>query len=319
MKKLIAVLLASLMLASLLAGCGATKMEADLGYAEAPMENGNYGYVTDELYDSTLGRDPVDSEDYEDSKTASHPQAVTDRKLIRKININAETEDLDGLLAAIDAKVAFLGGYTESRNVYTGSRYSDRTNRRYANLTIRIPKDKLDEFVSHVQDESNVISSNETTDDVTLSYVATQSRMTALQKEEARLLELIDKAANLSELLELEKRLTEVRTELEQVTSQLLLYDNLVDYGTITLSISEVQELTPVEEPGFFTRITTGFTNSLSNLWTFLKELAIFLVVALPYLLPVALVAMAVILIIRRSIRKRRKDRKQPPFKTEEA
>jgi hypothetical protein len=132
-------------------------------------------------------------------------------------------------------------------------------------------------------------------------------------------LELIDKAANLTELLELEKRLTEVRTELEQVTSQLLLYDNLVDYGTISLSISEVQELTPVEEPGFFTRITTGFTNSLSNLWTFLKELAIFLVVALPYLLPVAVVALTVVLLIRRSVRKRRSARKQPPFKTEEA
>ena len=317
MKKLIAVLLASLMLASLLAGCGATKMEADLGYAEAPMENGNYGYVTDEIYDSTISKDQSAAEDHTDEKVQS--QTVTDRKLIRRITINAETEDLDALLAAIDAKVSFLGGYTESRNVYTGSRYSDRTNRRYANLTLRIPKDKLDEFVSHMQDESNVTSSNETSDDVTLTYVATKSRMTALQKEEARLLELIDKAANLSELLELEKRLTEVRTELEQVTSQLLLYDNLVDYGTITLSISEVQELTPVEEPGFFTRITTGFTGSLRNLWTFLKELAIFLVVALPYLLPVAVVALTVVLLIRRSVRKRRNARKQPPFKTEEA
>lgn len=317
MKKLIAVLLALLMLASLLAGCGASKMEADMGYAEAPMENGNYGYVTDEIYDSTISKDQSAAEDNTDEKVQS--QTVTDRKLIRRITINAETEDLDALLAAIDAKVSFLGGYTESRNVYTGSRYSDRANRRYANLTLRIPKDKLDEFVSHMQDESNVTSSNETSDDVTLTYVATKSRMTALQKEEARLLELIDKAANLSELLELEKRLTEVRTELEQVTSQLLLYDNLVDYGTISLSISEVQELTPVEKPGFFKRITTGFTNSLDNLWTFLKELVIFLVVASPYLLPVAVVALTVVLLIRRSVRKRRKARKQPPFKTEEA
>ena len=318
MKKLIAVLLASLMLASLLAGCGATKMEADMGYAEAPMENGNLGYVTDEIYDSTMSKDPSASEDYAE-EVPDKPQTVTDRKLIRRITINAETEDLDTLLAAIDAKVSFLGGYTESRNVYTGSRYSDRANRRYANLTLRIPKDKLDEFVSHMQDESNVTSSNETSDDVTLTYVATKSRMTALQKEEARLLELIDKAANLSELLELEKRLTEVRTELEQVTSQLLLYDNLVDYGTISLSISEVQELTPVDEPGFWTRISTGFVGSLRNLWTFLKELAIFLVVALPYLLPVAVVALTVVLLIRRSVRKRRNARKQPPFKTEEA
>ena len=315
MKKLIAVLLALLMVASVLAGCG--KMATDKSYAEAPMENGSSGYITDELYDSALSRDPVDYEDDSESKTESPTQVVTDRKLIRKININAETEDLDSLLAAIDAKVAFLGGYTQSRNVYTGSRYTDRNNHRYANLTLRIPKDKLDEFVVHIQGESNVTSTNETSDDVTLSYVATQSRMIALQKEEARLLELIDKAANLTELLELEKRLTEVRTDLEQVTSQLLLYDNLVDYGTVTLSISEVQELTPVDKPGFFNRITTGFGNSLSNLWTFLKELVIFLVVASPYLLPVAVVALTVVLLVRRSVRKRRNTRKQPPFKAE--
>lgn len=312
-KKLIAVFLAALMLSSLLAGCGAGKMAADTGYAEAPMENGSYDYVTEDIYDS-LNKSEYDTADQAETK----PQADTGRKLIRRININAETENMDGLLAVIDSKVAALGGYIESREVYTGSRYSSYTTSRRANLTVRIPKDKLDEFVSHVGNESNVTSSNETSDDVTLSYVATKSRMTALQKEEARLLELIDKAANLTELLELEKRLTEVRTELEQVTSQLLVYDNLVDYGTVTLSISEVQELTPVEKPGFWTRIATGFMNSLRNLWNFLKELAIFLVVSLPYLLPFGLIALMVVLIIRHSIRKRRKAKKQPPFNTEE-
>ena len=311
-KKLIAVFLAALMLSSLLAGCGASKMTADMGYAEAPMENGSYDYVTDEdIYDSVTA-------DKAESDTEIKPQTVTDRKLIRRININAETENMDGLLAAIDSKVAALGGYIESREVYTGSRYSSYSTTRRANLTVRIPKDKLDEFVSHVGNESNVTSSNETSDDVTLSYVATKSRMTALQKEEARLLELIDKAANLTELLELEKRLTEVRTELEQVTSQLLLYDNLVDYGTVTLSISEVEVLTLTQEPGFWTRITDGFMNSLRNLWTFLKELAIFLVVALPYMLPFGVIALVVVLIVRHSIRKRRKAKKQPPFKTED-
>jgi Flp pilus assembly protein TadB len=173
--------------------------------------------------------------------------------------------------------------------------------------------------VTHVGSESNVTSTNETSDDVTLSYVATQSRMTALQKEEARLLELIDKAANLTDLLELEKRLTQVRTELENVTSQLLLYDNLVDFGTVNVNVREVQKLTPVEEPGFWQRITTGFTESLENLWIFLQELAIFLVVASPYLVTIGAVAFVTVLIIRLSIRRKRaaKSKKQPPFNTE--
>ena len=312
MKKLIALLLTGLMLVSLLAGCAASKdMVAMDTETFAPMEN---GALADGIYDS-LSKDRLDT-DYEDS---SDKGGVTERKLIRKIYLSTETEDMDPLLAAIDSKVSALGGYMESREVYTGSRYASYDSRRHADLVIRIPKDKLDEFVAHVGKESNITSSNETSDDVTLTYVAVQSPMTALQKEEARLLELIDKAANLSELLELEKRLTEVRTDLENVTSQLLLYDNLVDFGTIEISISEVQKLTPVQEPGFFNRIGSGFMESLRNLWTFLKELAIFLVVASPYLVTIGAAAFVTVLIIRLSIRRKRaaKSKKQPPFNTE--
>ena len=309
MKKTLALLLSGLMLVSLLVGCGAASKDMVAMDSEsfAPMEN---GALADGIYES-LKREELDS-DYEDS--ADKAPSVTQRKLIRKIYLNTETEDMDALLSAIDIKVNALGGYMESREVYTGSRYSSYDSRRHADLVIRVPKDKLDEFVSHVGKESNITSSNETSDDVTLTYVAVQSRMTALQKEEARLLELIDKAANLSELLELEKRLTEVRTDLENVTSQLLLYDNLVDFGTIEVSISEVQKLTPVQEPGFFNRIGTGFMESLKNLWAFLKELAIFLVVASPYLVAIGVVAFVTVLIIRRSIRKRRaaRSKKQP-------
>lgn len=302
-KKLIALLLTSLMLVSLLAGCGAvSKNMAMDAESFAPMED---NALADGIYDSVIAnRDQFGKTDeVPDDKTPT----VTDRKLIRKISMKTETENMDALLAAIDSKVAALGGYMENRNVYTGSRYSSYSSNRSASLTIRIPKDKLDEFVAHVANESNVTSSNESSDDVTLTYVAVQSRMTALKKEEARLLELIDKAANLTELLELEKRLTEVRTDLENVTSQLLLYDNLVDYGTIDISIEEVQKLTPVAEPGFWTRIGTGFMESLRNLWSFLKELAIFLVVSLPYLLPIAAIVLVIVFSIRHSIRKKRK------------
>ena len=134
-----------------------------------------------------------------------------------------------------------------------------------------------------------------------------------------RLLELLAKADNMTDLLQIEQRLTEVRTELENVASRLRLYDNLVDFGTIEISISEVQKLTPVQEPGFFNRIGSGFMESLRNLWTFLKELAIFLVVASPYLVTIGAVAFVIVLIIRLSIRKKRakKKKKQPPFNTE--
>lgn len=310
MKKSFALLLSGILLLAFLAGCGATAKDAA---TRVPAENGAFA---EGIYDSvTLDKDLYEG-DYEAS--AGETPAITERKLIRNITLSTETEDLDTLLAAIDSKVAALGGYIENREVYTGSHYSSYRAARRATLTVRIPKDKLDIFVVHVSNESNVISSSESSDDVTLTYVSVQSRMVALQKEEARLLELIDKAANLTELLELEKRLTEVRTDLENVTSQLLLYDNLVDYGTISISIQEVQQLTPVEEPGFWSRISTGFMESLQNLWEFMKELTIFLVVILPYLIPTVLIVLAIVFLIRKAARKPSKNRsKKYPTNTQ--
>jgi hypothetical protein len=285
-RNLFASLLALLMMVSLLTAC--SKSSAGSAHnAAAPQKPGIY-------------------DDYEAASSA-----VTDRKLIRRIEMFAETRDLDTLLSDINGKVTELGGYVENRQVYTGSSYYGDADSRSATLTIRIPAEKLDGFVAHVEGNSNVTSTSESTEDVTLNYIAIESRMKALQAEETRLLELIDEAANLSELLELEKRLTEVRTELEKVTSQLRVYDNLVDYGTVELSITEVKELTPTEKPGFWTRLGNGFVTAMQNMWVFCQEFVIFMISAIPYLLPFAIIAVVIVVIIRASIRRMRKKRQE--------
>lgn len=283
-RKVLALAMAALIAATTLAGCAKSYSGSSSDMMEVAPNDGIY-----------------------DSSTSVSP-SVTDRKLIRRIALNTQTTNLDTMLTSLDEKVAQLGGYVESRDVHTGNEHN-----RYANLTVRIPAEKLDAFMEHVDDVSNVTSNSETAEDVTLNYVATESRMKALQAEEERLLALIDKADNLSELLQLEERLTEVRSELERVTSQLKLYDNLVDYGTVNLEISEVKEYTPTEEPGFWERISTGFANSMRNLGLILKELAIFFVCAIPYLLPLLGIGGIILLVM-----KLKKRKKQPPQENKE-
>ena len=100
-----------------------------------------------------------------------------------------------------------------------GSRY------RYADLTLRIPVEKLAEFTAAVNSLSNVVSSSRNTEDVTLQYVDTESRVKTLETERDRLLELMEQAETMSDLLEIESRLTEVRGELERYASQLKVLD----------------------------------------------------------------------------------------------
>lgn len=236
---------------------------------------------------------------YEDSPQNKESAGVEEnRKLIRTVNIDAETADLDTILSDLDAKLAEVGGYVQNKSVQNGRNGAVR----YATLTLRIPADKLDSFVGHVEGATNILSSSEKAEDVTLKYSATESRIKALETEEARLLELLAKAENLNDLLTLESKLADVREELETVKSQLKLYDSLVDYGTVNLTVTEVKEYTVVEEeePTAWERISTGFVNSLQGVWTILTELFIFLIVALPYLVIPAGIAVAVLLISRK-------------------
>ena len=235
------------------------------------------------------------------------------RKLIRTVNMEAETADLDAILADLDAKIAALGGYVQNKSVQNGRNSAAR----YATLTLRIPADKLDSFVDHVENATNILSSNEKAEDVTLKYAATESRIKALETEEARLLELLAKAENLNDLLTLESKLASVREELETVKSQLKLYDSLIDYGTLHLTITEVKEYTVVveEEPTAWERISTGFVSSLKGVWNILVELFIFLIVALPYLVIPAVIVIIVLMVRRK--RKVRYPKSTVPFPTQ--
>ena len=299
-RKTTAIVLSALFLLGLLAGCGA-KASND----RAPMEN---YYVSTEsagaIYDGAKN-------DVEMEMSSSSDAQLTDRKLIKTVELTTETEALDQLLSAITARVSELGGYVENQRVYNGSSYASYRSRS-ATMTIRIPADRLDEFVDHVAEKTNIVSRYAYIDDVTLTYVATESRMEALQAEHDRLLELMDKAEKLSDLLEVEARLTDVRYELENITSQLNVLKNRVNYGTVHLNVEEVVEYTPMEEETFWQRVSGGFMDSLEDIGNGVVDLTVFILANAPYILLIAVGVVVVVVVAKRSIRKKIKKSENP-------
>lgn len=221
------------------------------------------------------------------------------RKWIITVNMDVETEDLDTLLEDLDTRIREFEGYVEDQNLHNGSNYS--THRyRSANLTVRIPAQQVDAFTGSISGLANVTSQNLIREDITLQYSATANRVTALETEEARLLELLAEAETMADLLEIEARLTDVRYELENFASQLRLYDNQVDYATVYLYISEVQEYTPVEDPTFLERIQSTFSDSLEGLGDGVVDITVFLVGNSPYLLVFGLLAFVLFRLAKR-------------------
>ena len=308
MKKLTALLL-SLLLVLSLAACGGSSKATQA----APAMKADYAVVEEAAMEAPAAMATGGSNSLRSTAESGSTALPENRKWVITVNMDAETEDLDGLLAGLDAEIAALAGYVEDQEIYNGSSYASRRHRN-ASLTIRIPADRVEEFTAAVSGIANVVNTNVSRDDITLQYVDTESRVTALKTEEARLLELLAQAETMSDLLEIEARLSDVRYELESYSSRLRVYDNQVDYATIYLYISEVQEYTPVAEKTVWERIRDGFKSSIDGVSEGFVDFFVWVIANSPYLVVWAVVIAIGIFAVKKlpKVKIRKRNKKNP-------
>ncbi|MBE5852705.1 MAG: DUF4349 domain-containing protein [Lachnospiraceae bacterium] len=291
----------------LMTGCGAAKEEAAMTAAApaAIAEEAGSGYY---LYDNEMPTEEAIEEPAEAEKASEIKDPLADRKLITTMDVSAETEDMDILLYNIETWVSELGGYMEQTQIWNGSAY-DVYSSRSAYMTIRVPAEHLSAFVNRMAEQSNIVNQSKSVEDVTLSYVDLESRKKALLVEQERLLELLEMAESMEDILAIEDKLGEVRYELESMESQLRTYDNKINYSTIHLDITEVERLTPVQEETTWDKISNGLGESFYNVCNGIKNFFVGLIISIPYLVLIAVIIVIVIWVVTRIQKKNAKKR----------
>ena len=119
---------------------------------------------------------------------------------------------------------------------------------------------------------------------------------------------MLEMAATVEDMLAIEERLSDVRYEIESLTSSLMNMDNMVNYCTIDLYLNEVARLTPVSEQGqgYWQELGAGFKDTLRDIGDFFKGLFKWFIVALPVLIILAAIAVIIVFIVKKSVKKRR-------------
>lgn len=308
--KWVTALLTCVLALGVMAGCGtADSVVSDsAAFATNSAAGGSYESAAEEYYEyDSVGMDMGYSKEMASPEMESGSQLQesdaasqqSNRKLIRTVNMDVETKEFDAVMSTLEKRITELGGYIENMDTYNGSAYSGYRSSRSASLTARIPQDKLTVFLSEVSEISNVTRRSENVEDVTLDYVDLSSHKKTLQAEHDRLLELMEQAEYIEDIITIEQRLSQVQYQIESMESQLRTYDNKVDYGTVYLSVSEVQELTPVHEETVWERITGGFMEDLKKIGEGALEIVIWLLTHIPSLIVWALVITLFIVWIR--------------------
>lgn len=292
----------------LLTGCGAS------GGASKEMAVEEYAYDAE----APAENETMAAMAAPEAGAGEFPQASqSGRKLIRTFDMAIETKEFDAVLTGIQDKVRELGGYVENASLDSGSAYYGNDNR-YAHMTARIPSDQVDGFLENVKETANVTNISESTEDITLRYVDTESRKIALETERDRLIELLEKAETVEEMIAIESRLSQVRYELESYASQLRTFDNQIDYSTVTIQIREVErEIQPAKKT-FWEEVSGRFGDSLYGMGQGVRTFAVWFLGSSPYLLLWAAIIAAVSLVLRMFAKKRSMKRLFQAAKREE-
>ncbi|MCF0110193.1 MAG: DUF4349 domain-containing protein [Erysipelotrichaceae bacterium] len=296
MKKLITLLLAVL----LLCGCnGAMPSEAPAAYdykgemamgTTAEMEEMGYStssYGADNSGDFTINTDPS-------------------KKIIYTGSMQMETKDFDKSWEALRKQIEDQGGYITDLETYNNN-YST-TSYRISYIVVKIPKDNLTAFMEGAKDCGEVTSSTISANDVTEHYADTQARLTNYQAEEKRLLELLDKAENIGDMLEIESHLNDVRYNIERCQTTLMNYDRKIEYSTVDISLREVVIYS--SQTTFISRLSDALGDSAASFVAFIQDLIIFVIYAIPYV-----VVFAAVWFIFRKLVKKIEWKKLNPFR----
>lgn len=285
---------------------------------EAPMEemdfaDGNYDMLAENMEEAKVAEE-IAGKKYSGEANAVKYDSINQInakqiKVIKDGYIHVETETFEDFTNELSSTVKTFNGYIQNQQTYSNG-YSSYKDKQLKNgqMTVRIPQDKFYEIIDYITNNSEVKNKSTNETDVTKSYYEKDNMVKNLELQEERLRDILLKAENVTEILQIENELRRLRTEIDSLNIDLSNIDDRVSYSTLNIEIREVETLnkniTPVDKT-LGQRAKEGFIKTINNIIDFVEELLVVIVSIVPVLIIIGIIAIIILMIIKKRNKKR--------------
>ena len=301
-----------------LSGCGNSAGSSGSYSEETYDQVGNSYEAKEAAYDSYAEEAAVDAGGYmmegdaaDTDNEGSALRAQDGQKIVYTGSLSIQTLEYDKSAASIRRKIREAGGFSEAEsendNDYNWYRRSTGpSSTRNLNITARIPSEKFESFMDSLQGDGKVMNRSMNAENISQVYANKETYKKALEKEQERLLAMMDKAVTIEDMIAVESRLSEVERQLNTYKTDLSAMDKDVQYSTIYISLEEVKRYSD-ETPTvtFPEKVKYAFEDAINSFTEFCEGIVLFIIRSFPFLILLAIVIALVIRLIRKRQEKR--------------
>jgi len=229
------------------------------------------------------------------------PDVKDQRMIIKTGSLSVEVDKYDEAENKVSEVVKKYSGYIANSNSSQNS-----SGNKSGTLTVKVPADKFDALVSDIGKIGKVMNQSIQANDITEEYVDLEARVKTQKELEQRLIKLLDdKAARLSDVIEVEEKLASVRQKIESFEGRMKLLKSQSDLSTLTISIYEPSMISTSSGGGFFYELGQAIKKGLSGFTNILAVSITFLIA----IIPLVIIAVIIFWIVRKIIRNRKSKR----------
>ena len=237
--------------------------------------------------------------------TRSSLNLSQESKIIKAGQLSLETLNFDEFMSNLDEVVRQNNGYFEYNQTSISYRNEDKDYKN-ASVKLRVPQESFYNIISFIEEQTDVYNREVNEYDVTKDYYDMENTLINFQVQENRLRELYDKAANVTEILQLENEIRRIRTEIDSYGIKLSDIDDRVNMATISLSITEIEgrNINISTSKSLWDKSKEGFIRTINYIIEGIEGIIVWIISYLPIIIPIVIIGAGVFIIARKKIKK---------------